>query len=123
MRKIYFAVASERGNCAGMPRPKPSPDLAPERATVSLPRKVARAGIKVVNPDRPEVRDFSALVTLALREYLETHHKGLIEQVAAELRHISYPERSKADLAAAEPKPPDKTSRTPGAGSRHRVSA
>jgi hypothetical protein len=123
MRKIYFAVAGEGKNAAGMPRPKPSPDLAPERATVSMPKKVARAGIKVVDPDRPEVRDFSALVTLALREYLERHHKGLIEQVAAELRALNYPERKKVDLAAAEPKPPDKTSRTPGAGPRHRVSA
>jgi hypothetical protein len=51
-----------------------------------MPAKVARAGSRAVDPDKPEREDFSALVTAALKEYLNRHHPGLIEEVSEELK-------------------------------------
>lgn len=85
-----------------MPRPKPDPENATIKGPHSLPAKVKIAAQRVVNPDKPGIEDYSSLLKVALVEYLERHHQGLIDKVAAELRAAYSEHGPHTDLKAAE---------------------
>lgn len=85
---------------AGVPRPKPLPENAPDRRTVSLRAAVGVMADRLMLADHASgYRDFSDLCSRALIAYAEARRPGILEDSIRELRE--------SNALAAEPKQAD----------------
>lgn len=92
-----------------MAKPLPSPEYVKIRTTVSLPAwvKIAADAYRKGNP-LENLKDFSAVVTEALVEYIKIKHPELLKEAIASLRKnpMNYEQAEEHLLAVAEERPP-----------------